>query len=144
MPDSSISKFFEKSRKERLDIIAKFANLTDDELEILQGTDGGVSFDKADKMVENAIGTFALPLGIATNFKINGKDFQFAGFEWDYSGYTNDWQAGRISKSLAVFLEPTNPEAVYPDLLGDDLFSSNHPKAKAAQLKVRSMIIRFD
>ncbi len=76
--------------------------------------------------------------------KINGKDFQFAGFEWDYSGYTNDWQDGRISKSLAVFLEPTNPDAVYPDLLGDDLFPSSHPKAKAANLKVRSMIIRFD
>ena len=75
MPDSSISKFFEKSRKDRLDIVAKFANLTDDELDVLQGTDGGVSFDKADKMVENAIGTFALPLGIATNFKINGKDY---------------------------------------------------------------------
>ena len=26
-------------------------------------------------MVENAIGTFSLPLGIATNFKINGRDF---------------------------------------------------------------------
>lgn len=76
--------------------------------------------------------------------KINGKDFQFAGFEWDYSGYTNDWQAGRITRSLAVFLEPSNPEAVYPDLLGDSLFSSNHPKAKTAELKVRSMIIRFD
>ncbi len=76
--------------------------------------------------------------------KINGKDFKFAGFEWDYSGYTNDWQEGRISKNLAVFLEPTNPEAVYPDLLGDELFSSNHPKAKIADLKVRSMIIRFD
>lgn len=76
--------------------------------------------------------------------KINGKDFQFAGFEWDYSGYTNDWQAGRISKNLAVFLEPNNPEAVYPDLLGDGLFPSNHPKAKTADLKVRSMIIRFD
>ena len=75
MPDSSISKFFEKSRKDRLDIVAKFANLTNDELEILQNTDGGISFEKADKMVENAIGTFSLPLGVATNFTINGNDY---------------------------------------------------------------------
>ena len=75
MPDSSISKFFEKSRKERLDIVANFANLSNEELEILQNDNGGISFDKADKMVENAIGTFSLPLGIATNFKINGKDY---------------------------------------------------------------------
>lgn len=75
MPDSSISKFFEKSRKERLDIVANFADLSNEELKILQSENGGISFDKADKMVENAIGTFSLPLGLATNFKINGKDY---------------------------------------------------------------------
>ena len=75
MPDSSISKFFEKSRKERLDVVANFANLSSEDLEILQNSNGGISYDKADKMVENAIGTFSLPLGVATNFKINGKDY---------------------------------------------------------------------
>jgi len=75
MSDSSISKFFEKSRKDRLDIVANFAHLSSEELDILQNNNGGISFDKADKMVENAIGTFSLPLGIATNFKINGKDY---------------------------------------------------------------------
>lgn len=75
MPDSSISKFFEKSREERLNTIANFANLSKSELEILENTDGGISFDKADKMIENAIGTFSLPLGVATNFQINGKDY---------------------------------------------------------------------
>ncbi len=75
MPDSSISKFFEKSRKERLDAVASFANLSDDESSVLQDEGGGISFEEADKMVENAIGTFSLPLGVATNFKINGKDY---------------------------------------------------------------------
>jgi len=75
MSDSSISKFFEKTRKERLGIVGSFANLSAEELEILQNNDGGISFEKADNMVENAIGTFSLPLGIATSFKINGKDY---------------------------------------------------------------------
>jgi hydroxymethylglutaryl-CoA reductase len=75
MSDSSISKFFEKTRKERLDIVGSFANLSAKELEILQSNDGGISFEKADNMVENAIGTFSLPLGVATSFKINGKDY---------------------------------------------------------------------
>ena len=75
MSDSSISKFFEKTRKERIDLVGNFANLSAEELEILQSNDGGISFEKADKMVENAIGTFSLPLGIATSFKINGKDY---------------------------------------------------------------------
>ena len=75
MPDSSIPKFFEKSRKDRLEIIGNFANLSEDELNTLENMNGGISFDKADKMIENAIGTFSLPLGIATNFKINNKDY---------------------------------------------------------------------
>ncbi|MFQ5440224.1 MAG: hydroxymethylglutaryl-CoA reductase, degradative, partial [Nitrosopumilaceae archaeon] len=75
MKDSSISKFFEKSRSERLDIVKIFSNLSDEEIKLLENPTGGISFEKADKMVENAIGTFSLPLGIATNFKINGKDY---------------------------------------------------------------------
>src|SRR3989338_9462002 len=75
MADSSISKFFKKSRKERLDIIKKFADLSDDEVKQIENLDGGIIFNKADKMVENAIGTFSLPLGIATNFTINKKDY---------------------------------------------------------------------
>lgn len=75
MTDSSISKFFEKSRKDRLDLVANFSKLSKEELDILQNDNGGISFDQADKMVENAIGTFSLPLGIATSFLINGKDY---------------------------------------------------------------------
>ena len=75
MTDSSISKFFEKSRKERLDIVAAFSNLSKNDLDTLENNNGGISFNKADKMVENAIGTFSLPLGVATNFKINDKDY---------------------------------------------------------------------
>ena len=75
MTDSSISKFFEKTLKERLSIIADFSDLSHDELKIIGDATGGISYDKADNMIENAIGTFSLPLGIATNFRINDKDY---------------------------------------------------------------------
>ncbi len=75
MKDSSISKFFEKSRKQRLDIVKNFASLSKEEIEVLENSSGGITFDNADKMVENAIGTFSLPLGIATNFRINDEDY---------------------------------------------------------------------
>ncbi|MCA9812465.1 MAG: hydroxymethylglutaryl-CoA reductase, degradative [Nitrosarchaeum sp.] len=75
MTDSNISKFFEKTRNERLDVVKNFAKLSDEEMQFLQDNDGGISFEKADKMVENAIGTFSLPLGVATNFLINDKDY---------------------------------------------------------------------
>ncbi|MCH8972835.1 MAG: hydroxymethylglutaryl-CoA reductase, degradative [Thaumarchaeota archaeon] len=75
MRDSLISKFFEKSRKHRLDIVKNFASLSKEEIEVLENSSGGITFDNADKMVENAIGTFSLPLGIATNFRINDEDY---------------------------------------------------------------------
>ena len=75
MADSSISKFFEKSLKERLGVVADFSGLSQDELKIVEDATGGISYDQADSMIENAIGTFSLPLGIATNFRINDKDY---------------------------------------------------------------------
>jgi len=75
MTDSSIPKFFDKSHKEKLDIICNFADLKDDELHHLKNATGGIDFEHANKMIENAIGTFSLPLGVATNFKINDNDY---------------------------------------------------------------------
>jgi hydroxymethylglutaryl-CoA reductase len=75
MTDSSIPKFFEKSHEEKLNIISNFSDLTDDEVNHLKNATGGIDFEHANKMIENAISTFSLPLGIATNFKINNKDY---------------------------------------------------------------------
>ena len=74
MANSSIPKFFEKNLKERLSVVKEFANLTDDEIKILENASGGIDFSHADKMIENAICTFSLPIGIATNFRNNEKD----------------------------------------------------------------------
>jgi len=75
MTDSSIPKFFEKSHEEKIEIICNFSDLNDDEKSHLKNATGGLDFEHANKMIENAIGTFSLPLGIATNFKINDKDY---------------------------------------------------------------------
>jgi hydroxymethylglutaryl-CoA reductase len=75
LSDSSIPKFFEKSRKDKLEIVKNFSGLTESEIETIENSGGGISFEKANTMVENAIGIFSLPLGIATNFRINNKDY---------------------------------------------------------------------
>ena len=73
MTESSIPGFFEKDIKEKLKIIADFSSLSDDQVKILENATGGLDFEAANKMIENAIGTFALPLGIATNFRLSEK-----------------------------------------------------------------------
>jgi hydroxymethylglutaryl-CoA reductase len=72
--DSSIPKFHEKTREERLCILESFSNLSKEDILIIKN-EGGINFEQANNMVENAIGTVSYPLGIATNFKINGNDY---------------------------------------------------------------------
>ena len=66
-------KFYQMSLEERLSLIAAKSGLTKNEISTV--VNHPLSFDKIDKMVENAIGSFSLPLGIATNFVINGKEY---------------------------------------------------------------------
>ena len=73
-PSSAIPRFFEKTRDERLDAISDAAGLGAGDTETLRDASGGLAFEQADNMVENAIGTFATPLGVATNFVVNGRD----------------------------------------------------------------------
>ena len=71
---SQVSGFYKLSPKERINYVKDFANLTDEEVEILQST-GSLELEMADRMIENVVGTFPLPLGIAMNFLINKKDY---------------------------------------------------------------------
>ena len=73
MANSSIPKFYEKSRKERIKSIVSFCGLSKQDAKILEN--GGISFMEADKMVENAVGMVSFPLGIATSFRVNKKDY---------------------------------------------------------------------
>ncbi len=71
---SRIEGFYKLSMSERLRIVKEFGQLSSEEAMALTGL-GGLDPTIPDKMVENAVGSFALPLGIAVNFQINGKDY---------------------------------------------------------------------
>ena len=66
--------FFRLGRDERVRRAAAFAGLSEADGAALADPAGGLDFGRADRMVENAVGTMALPLGLATNFVINGRD----------------------------------------------------------------------
>ena len=71
---SQLSGFYKLTPKQRLALIKEFANLTDEEASTLQNT-GSLPLDQADRMIENVVGTFPVPLGIAVNFLINNHDY---------------------------------------------------------------------
>ena len=74
MKKSNYSGFYKLSVEERLDEVVKFANLDKEDIENIKNTDA-LDISKADNMVENVIGRFTLPMGVALNFKINDKDY---------------------------------------------------------------------
>ncbi len=69
---SQVSGFYKKSIKERIEFVKNFSNLTDEETKIFSSA---LDMETADRMIENVLGTFELPLGIAVNFRINGKEY---------------------------------------------------------------------
>ena len=69
---SKISGFYKLPVEERVKIIKNYSDLNEEETKLFSSClDKGI----ADRMIENVLGTFELPLGIAVNFKINGKDY---------------------------------------------------------------------
>lgn len=71
---SAITGFYKMSIDERVEKLRAFADLTDEEVALLRSR-GPLDFSIADHMIENVVGTFPLPLGIATNFRVNGQDY---------------------------------------------------------------------
>jgi hydroxymethylglutaryl-CoA reductase len=71
---SRIPGFYKLPVEERVKIVKEFAGLTDEEASLLMKA-GNLDISVADRMIENVIGTWPLPLGIATNFLINGRDY---------------------------------------------------------------------
>jgi len=60
--------------EERVQIIAEACNLGSDEVALLTSIVDPIVLKSMEGMIENAIGAFPIPLGIATNFIINGKE----------------------------------------------------------------------
>jgi hydroxymethylglutaryl-CoA reductase len=69
---SQVSGFYKLPVNKRIEVVKNFANLDDSEAKLFSS---GLDIDIADRMIENVLGNFELPIGIAVNFKINGKDY---------------------------------------------------------------------
>ncbi len=54
--------------------VQEFAGLSDEEVGLLRKT-GAIDLEQADRMIENVIGTTVFPIGVATNFLINGREY---------------------------------------------------------------------
>lgn len=70
---SRISGFHKQSFHKRVETLASYSQLTSDEQALLRNT-GNLQAEMVDRLIENAIGTMNIPIGIATNMRIDGVD----------------------------------------------------------------------
>ncbi len=71
---SQLSGLYKLTPEERLEIVKRFAELTDEEARLIQST-SALKLKVAERMIENVIGIMPIPLGVAVNFLINGRDY---------------------------------------------------------------------
>ena len=71
--DEALKGFSKLSREERFERLMDLGVLTADDVAYMRG--GGLkSPELAEKFVENVLGYFQMPMGVATNFRIDGRD----------------------------------------------------------------------
>ncbi len=106
---SRISGFHKLPPEERLKLVKNFAGLSDEEAKMI-GDCGALEQSKVDIMIENVIGSIMIPLGIATNFQINGKDYLIPMATEESSVVAAASNAARMAREAGGFsAETTDP-----------------------------------
>jgi len=136
---SEISGFYKLTPKERVQIVKKFAGLTDEEVKILQST-GSLPLELADRMIENVVGAFPIPLGIAVNFLINGKDYLIPMAIEEPSVVAAASYAARMARSKGGFFTSSTEPVMIGQIQAVGM--ENSYGAKMAILAAKSEILK--
>ncbi|MEC7757010.1 MAG: hydroxymethylglutaryl-CoA reductase, degradative [Candidatus Thermoplasmatota archaeon] len=72
--NSRIEGFYKLSVSERRELLGELAGLNQEQKDAW-GQSGELDEDAADRMIENVVGTYSLPIGVATNFVIDGSHY---------------------------------------------------------------------
>lgn len=74
MVTSRMAGFHKLPLEARVEKIARMLQLSSSDVERLSG-EGSLSTETANRMIENALGTFGLPFGLGLNLTVDGKDY---------------------------------------------------------------------
>ncbi|MER7084052.1 hydroxymethylglutaryl-CoA reductase, degradative, partial [Saccharopolyspora kobensis] len=73
MSTSRLAGFKDRSIAQRRALVAAHAGVDEDALAVFDPR-AGLGLEQADHMIENVVGVLGIPLGVATNFTVNGRD----------------------------------------------------------------------
>lgn len=101
--NSRLSGFYQNTVEERIQKIAERVGLNDVEVNRMESGEG-LTVAKADHMIENVIGTFSLPFGVATNFVINNRDYLIPMVVEEPSVVAAASNMGKLSRDYGGFM----------------------------------------
>jgi len=134
---SRIPGFHRLSREARLERLAETVGLDDAERQLLRHGEA-LDLATADCMIENAIGVFGLPLGIAANFLINGKDVLVPMVTEEPSVVAAASNAARLIRAGGGFTADADPSLMIGQIQLIDV-----PDAPAAVARLRAEAARL-
>jgi len=105
---SEIPGFYKRSIAERRAFVREWAGLTEEEARAFEFPPG-VDPNLIDRMIENVVGVMPLPLGVATNFRINGRDYLVPMAIEEPSVVAAASNAAKVARAAGGFLAQTTP-----------------------------------
>jgi hydroxymethylglutaryl-CoA reductase len=129
-------KLYEMSREERLDYIRMTTRISDDIEAMLRP----LSFEDANRMVENAIGIMSIPMGIATNFVINGRECVIPMAIEEPSVIAAVSKAAKIAKVKGGFIAEADDSLMIGQVQIVGLGNVKHAKTKILRNKKQLLV----
>ncbi|MCC5914104.1 MAG: hydroxymethylglutaryl-CoA reductase, degradative [Balneolaceae bacterium] len=130
---SRISKFYKRSIEERLRVLNEKKILNTEDYVALADEHQILDREEADKMIENVIGVFGLPMGLGLNFIINNKSYTVPMVVEEPSIIAAVSSAAKVVRGAGGFIS----ESDEPVLIGQiQLVDVSHP------MKVRHAILQ--
>jgi len=139
MRNSRIPNFYDFSIFQRLDIIRENGFLEQEDIKNIINGDYTLSIDKANGMIENVISVFSLPLSIALNMQVNGKDYIVPMVVEEPSIVAAQSYGSKVVRNAGGF----KAESTKPILTGQILLThiDNPTKTKQALLQKKDEIL---
>lgn len=116
-----------------METVRKLSGLSPDEAEII--SDRGLKMEEADRMIENVIGTFELPIGIAANFRINDKDYLIPMVIEESSVVAAASYAAKLARPTGGFYSVTTEPVMISQIQITGVASPNEAKVKIIENK---------
>jgi hydroxymethylglutaryl-CoA reductase len=131
--------FYNKTFADRLKAVTDEADLSQEERDVLSTV--GLSLDGADHMIENVIGLYSLPFGIATNFRVNNKEVLVPMVLEEPSVVAGASLAARLVRETGGFTASSDEPVMIAQMQILDLV--NPHQARLALLAQQARILEF-